>query len=108
VDAVAQDFVRRVRERFGERIVRISLFGSRARGVERPWSDHDFLVVVRGDRRAARDDLARIEMDMLLECTADVSPKVVTEEQFRSLAGGPEPFWRNFRRDEVRLWPTTP
>ena len=100
--------MRRVCERLGDRVVAISLFGSRARGTARPWSDHDLLVVVRGDRRAARDELARIETDILLQSAADVSPKVVTEEQFQTLADGPEPFWRDFRRDEVRLWPATP
>jgi predicted nucleotidyltransferase len=106
MDVVLEEFVRRSRVRLGDRLVSISLFGSRARGTARPWSDYDLLVVVRGERRAARDDISEIDLDMLLEFAADVSPKVITEDRFRELADGPLPFWRGFRRDEVRLWPT--
>ena len=39
---------RRFDELYGERLVKLILYGSRARGDARPWSDIDVLVVLKG------------------------------------------------------------
>jgi predicted nucleotidyltransferase len=106
VHPVLQCFVSEVRQRLVGRVLRISLFGSRARGTHKTYSDYDLMVVVRGDRRAAREAVAWIENDLLLDHGASVSPKVVTEADFEKLRGSELSFWRRFRRDEVLLWPT--
>jgi predicted nucleotidyltransferase len=106
VDAVLTDFVARVRARLGDELVRVSLFGSRARGTARPGSDYDLLVVVSGDRAQAREAVSWVDLDLLLERAANLSPKVVTRQQLEELRRSGEPFWRNFERDEVVLWPT--
>ena len=64
-DAVALEFARLARERLGERVREIILFGSRARGDARPESDYDVVVVV--DRRSpdVREALLEIEVDLL-------------------------------------------
>ena len=47
VERVLQDFVRRVREAYGDRLVHVILYGSYARGDQRAHSDLDVLVVLR-------------------------------------------------------------
>jgi predicted nucleotidyltransferase len=59
-------FRARLDVRFGERLARVVLFGSRARGEGHEESDLDVLVLVRGltreERRAAIDDAGEVEM----------------------------------------------
>lgn len=56
-DPVAKEFARRLREKLGERVEEIILFGSRARGDAREDSDYDVLVVVRDERLPLRERL---------------------------------------------------
>ncbi len=104
MDPVVAEFVERVRRRLGDRLLRVSLFGSRGRGTHQPYSDYDLLVVVRGDRSSAKDQVHWVDTELLLERAVDVSPKVVTEQDFERLYSSPFAFWRRFRRDEVVAW----
>ena len=53
IDAIVATMVERIADRFDPE--RILLFGSRARGDARDWSDVDLLVVMPGRYRPARD-----------------------------------------------------
>ncbi|MYH30199.1 MAG: nucleotidyltransferase domain-containing protein [Acidobacteria bacterium] len=78
----ARRFAGALRERYGEALVDVRLFGSCARGEMREDSDVDVAVVLRAvDRRTKRDviDLASsigLEHDVLL------SPTVLDQETF--------------------------
>jgi len=63
LDPVALEFARLLRERLGQRVREVVLFGSRARGDARADSDNDDVVVV--DRRSAdlRETILAIEVD---------------------------------------------
>lgn len=80
--AAAREFGRRLRARFGSRVVDLRLFGSTARGEAHEESDVDIAVVldtVDWDTRAQAIDLATtvgLEMDLLL------SPTVLDRETF--------------------------
>jgi len=73
-----KEAVRRIIERFHP--VKIILFGSRARGESRPWSDADLLVVmpVKGSRRDAATSIdlvlsgIRLPMDIIVVTPDDV------------------------------------
>jgi hypothetical protein len=65
--AVASAFARRASERFGDRIVRIVLYGSVARGADGPDSDVDVLVVTDDSRSDLRDGLDAIAFDLTME-----------------------------------------
>ncbi len=45
-DAIAQEYSKKVRSALGSRVRDIILFGSRARGDYREWSDYDVLIIV--------------------------------------------------------------
>jgi predicted nucleotidyltransferase len=53
--ALAREYAEVLRDRLGDAIERIVLFGSRARGEARPGSDFDVLVVVHIPRSQARE-----------------------------------------------------
>ncbi|HEX5757699.1 MAG TPA: nucleotidyltransferase domain-containing protein [Thermoanaerobaculia bacterium] len=104
---VAREFASALAERLGEELVRVALFGSRARGDARRRSDYDLMVVVRtatGEARSAVHGLAtRFELDG----NVDLSTKIVDAERFEELRRSSLPFWRNYMRDERVLWPPT-
>ncbi len=84
---IAEDFARRLKEKYGDRIERIILFGSVARGSYREDSDIDLLLVTRGDRLALQERVCRDVVEVLLMEGAVVSPLVLSAEEARRLEG---------------------
>lgn len=90
---VVAEFASRVRARFGDRLSRVLLFGSRARGDVTEESDIDLLVLLRiplaEETHATRDvweiveDLLRLERGVYVP----LAPIVFAEERFRELKG---------------------
>jgi predicted nucleotidyltransferase len=73
-DPVLAQFRRALDAAFGERIERVMLFGSRARGEARDDSDYDIAVFLRdfNERWPEVDRLVAIETDLLYETGAFV------------------------------------
>lgn len=82
---VAEEFVRRLKRRYGDRIERVVLFGSVARGEARKDSDVDLLVVAPGDRFLLRRELMADVIAYLLERGVYISVKVVTPQNLEEL-----------------------
>ena len=74
-------FVRELRERYGERVKRVILFGSVARGDYHEESDIDVLVIA--DEVDLRD-ISRIATRILLRHGEVISPIVRSEEDFQA------------------------
>jgi predicted nucleotidyltransferase len=72
-DPVLASFCRALTETYGDRLERVVLYGSRARGDARPDSDYDVAVFLRDlpDRFAELDRLARIG-DQVIDETGKV------------------------------------
>jgi uncharacterized protein len=66
---VLKRFSAAVRDIYGERVERVALFGSRARGDAREDSDYDVAVFLRdmGDRMTEMDCLAGVSTDILYD-----------------------------------------
>src|ERR1051326_1447142 len=88
-------------EIFGERLERVVLFGSRARGDARPDSDYDLAVFLKTlpDRWAELDRLADLRMRFLDETGAffDAKPYLVTAYHNTT------PLMHEIRRDGLEL-----
>jgi predicted nucleotidyltransferase len=88
---VVAEFARRVRARFRDRLGRVVLFGSRARGDVTEESDIDVLVLVRmpveEETRATREVWGIVEEVLRLEPRVYVplAPIVLAEERFLEL-----------------------
>lgn len=108
-DDLVETYAERLAECLGNRLVRVSLFGSRARGDQGPRSDYDLLVVIRGPRGEDREHVHGLAAELELEhdYTVELSTKILDEARFDELRRSRLPFWRRFDRDERILWPPT-
>lgn len=84
---IAEDFARHLKAKYGDRIERIILFGSVARGEEREDSDIDLLVVTPGDRVELQWLVAQDAVDVLLSDEVVLSPLVVSTEEATRMPG---------------------
>lgn len=93
----------RFRSAFGERLHRLVLYGSYARGDATPESDVDVLVVLEGEINPAdRKQAHEIMNHFTDEYRLNVSPLVTTRERFETYN---QPLYRNVRDEGELLIP---
>ena len=88
---------------YGERLKRLVLFGSQARGDAEPGSDIDVLVVLAGPVDSAEEDKRTSDMLYDLMCSHDcilISCVFMDEDRFTTRNG---PLLRNIRREGVSI-----
>lgn len=101
-DSVLEDFLGKIAP-VRQRITRIVLFGSRAKGTERPDSDYDLLLVVSQKDDSLMDVLYEAVIDGLLEHGRLVSLKVFPEQEFARLRALQTPFMQHVEREGIRV-----
>lgn len=72
-------FARLIKERLGDRLVRVVLFGSRARGDAQEDSDYDCLIVTREITREVKDVIDEAAGEALLQTGAVISAFPIAE-----------------------------
>jgi predicted nucleotidyltransferase len=101
----AEEFARRVRALLGERILRLAVVGSRARGQARADSDLDIWVLLdRCERQERRQILAAacdVQMDLCLPF--GVSPLIMTRDQYNHLVSLERGLPRDLEKDAIPL-----
>ena len=103
-DYVLTKFLKGLKPFEEDKIKKIYLFGSRARGTERPDSDYDLLLVVRQDFSLAdKDKLYERVMDTLLETGRLVSLKIFKEKEFKRLCDLETPFTRTVLKEGIEI-----
>ena len=95
-----EEFVRRVLERYRDKIDSIILFGSVARGEAKEDSDIDILVV--GD--VSLEELVEVSFPILLEYGELISAKNMEKDRFDFSAKEGYSFIRNVLREGVVLY----
>lgn len=104
MDAGIQDILRELRRRFerlyGDRLVHLVLFGSRARGDAAPDSDIDVLVVLNGPVNAGEEIERTLDIvsDLSLEKDAVISCVFMDCERYQHRNG---PLLRNIRKEGI-------
>ncbi|MBU1706301.1 nucleotidyltransferase domain-containing protein [bacterium] len=101
-----QNILKELRQRlealYGERLERLVLFGSRARGEAEEDSDIDVLVVLKGavDLGTEVHQAGRIFSDLSLKHNTVISPVFVSSKRYET---GQSPLLLNVRREGVRI-----
>lgn len=94
-----QSYKRRLIERFGDRVQRVALFGSWARGEATERSDVDVLVLITGLTWQEEIEAARLVADVCTETDVWLSPTIYSEKRFRYLLSIESPFARAVDRE---------
>ena len=98
--AALDTFVARLREQYGDRVVRVVLFGSKARGDYDAESDLDLLVVLNGGDWRLRDAVALVAFEPMVE-VVDVADYAWWQEHRA-------PIYRHISIEGVDLWTKQP
>lgn len=100
-DPVLTRFRSAVTEIYGERVERVVLFGSRARGDAKPDSDYDIAVFLRdaGSFTAESARLAAVSTDILFDTGAVISATPFPAGAYRERTG----FMHELRKDGLDL-----
>lgn len=87
----------------GAQLIELKLFGSKARGDDRPNSDIDLLVIVATDDWHIRDKVYDVATDILLQRDVCISPKVISKSRFDQLCKKGTSFIHNVSRDAITV-----
>ena len=101
-DPVVLEFLQRIAP-LKDRLDKVILFGSRARGDDKPFSDYDILIVVPEKDRALKSVLYDAAVDTLLSTGREISLKIVPRAAFDHQAGLPTPFMKHVLQEGVSL-----
>ncbi len=96
-------FVRNVRDHYHNKIEKIILFGSYARGEAREESDIDLLVITYGKRFETQEILSGIAIDILLKTGVYISAKAVTSEEYDLMKELNTGFYQHLTKDGVMV-----
>lgn len=97
-------FINKIVTLFPDQITRVILFGSRAKGIPKPGSDYDFLIVLKEKDRKIIDEIYNVVTDFLTQDGVDISLKVYNEKNFRHLTSIPTPFMASVLKTGKELW----
>jgi len=102
------EYVRRLRQEHSGQVVRVVLFGSRARGEANEESDADLLVVVRSDERQTHRPIERLGTEISLEYGLVLSELIVGPERYEKLRRFRPPLYKHIEAEGIDLWTRTP
>lgn len=105
LDMILQAMVKVYRAVYGERIIKIVLYGSYARGDYHNDSDIDIVAIVRGDRAVLQKGLKQVwdtSSDLELKYGTIVSPTVIPYEEFEKYKND-LPYYRNIQSEGVDI-----
>ena len=100
---VLGQFKAAVVQSLGNRLIEMKLFGSKARGDDRPDSDTDVLVIVADDDWHICDTVYDIATNIFLQTDIFISPKVISKSRLEELQKEGITFLRNISRDATTV-----
>ncbi len=102
-------FVDRLRQRYGDDLLRVRLFGSKARGDFHEESDFDLLIVLRmdyGDYRRHWNELVDLAWDIQLAYSIIISFILKDQTNYARMQRDKLLLARSIEQDGVDLWMT--
>lgn len=96
-----QEFLKIAKQKHGDKIEQIILFGSYARGEATEESDIDILVITGGNRFEMQKNLSGIAVDILLDTGEYISAKAVSTEEYSFMEKIKTGFYQNIAKEGV-------
>lgn len=91
---ILEEFKRRIEQRFPGELIRLVLFGSKARGDATPESDLDVLAVVRSEDWRRGDEIRDIGYELEITHGVVLSIQVMSDDIISISKLGARPFWQ--------------
>lgn len=104
VQEIEKEFTKKLTDRFEPWIEKVIFFGSRAKGVGKPWSDYDILIVLNKRDNKIIDEIYEIVTDFQLEQRVDISLKIYKKDDFEMKNALHTPFMERIKKTGVVLW----
>jgi len=101
--SVLKKFKTGLEQALSSQLIELKLFGSKARGGNRPNSDMDVLVIVSTDDWHIRDKVYDVATDVLLQMDVCISPKVISKTKFVQLCKESTSFIHNVSKDAITI-----
>lgn len=101
-DSVIECFIQGIQKE-RQKIREIYLFGSRARGDERPDSDYDLLIVTEKKDPILKDKIYDVATDVSLKSRRDLSLKFFSEAEFNRLKAIPSRFIQYVLTEGIKI-----
>lgn len=101
---IIREFTDTLLLRHNDDISKIILFGSRAKGIFRPDSDYDLLIVLKNADRKITDDIYDVATDFMLTYGVDISLKIYKENNYQAMAEAKTPFFISVIKTGKELW----
>lgn len=102
------EFVRWLKEQFGDLVRSAWLFGSKARGDSAPDSDIDVLVVVGSEDWRIHKQVRYLAADICLMYGLNLSPRVWSDAHLWEMQELQTLLYQNIRRDGINLLDRSP
>lgn len=96
-----KEFIKNIKTKYGDKIDRIILFGSYARGDYRKDSDIDVLVIWKGDEVEGWNSLEREAVEVLFKYGFFISLKIISPSEYSAMKEMDFPFMRNISAEGV-------
>lgn len=100
---ILQEFKRRVEQRLPEELVRLVVFGSKARGGASVESDIDVLTVVRSEDWKLGDEIRDIGYELEIAHGVVLSIQVMGQRQYQELKGRGSTFVANVEQEGLAV-----
>lgn len=100
---IIEEFKKRIIEKFSHEILKVSVFGSKARGDATAESDIDIMVVVRSDDWRLWDKIREVGYELELENSLVLSIQVFSQEQIEYLQKIETAFMVNVEREAIAI-----
>ncbi len=99
-------FLDLLRQHYAKRVLQTVLFGSKARGDSRSWSDIDILIIVDQDDWQFNHAISTIAADVSLEYDVLIGPRVIGQERWERMKRHRFSLCRNVAAEGIPLTPT--
>ncbi len=102
--AALEAFVARLKKDHADQVLRVVLFGSKARGNFGAESDLDVFILVKSDDWHLHDEITTLSSPISIRYNALISPKVIGPALFEKMRQVHSFFLENVSKEGVVLW----